>query len=75
MQQLMKILLTPVPGQIITKEEFNSAMNELLTVYNRKTENNTNLNPAQQAVAKVANLVFVSMVHDSILSKMRIIAV
>lgn len=73
LQHLMSILLNPATGSVITSLEFNSAMNELLTVYNRNTDNNPNLNPAQKEVIKVGNYVFVSMVHDAILSRMRIV--
>lgn len=73
LQHLMSILINPAPGRVITSQDFNSAMNELLTVYNRNTDNNLNLNPAQKEVMKVGNYVFVSMVHDAILSRMRIV--
>lgn len=75
MQHLMNILINPVPGQLITNHELNSAMSELLTAYNRNTDNNPCLNPSQKGAAKVANLVFVSMVHDSILSRLKIVSI
>ncbi len=74
MYRLMNVLLNPVPGQSLTIQELNSAMTELLTVYNRNTENNPNLNPAQKAVGKLANQAFVSMVYDSIVSRLRMVS-
>lgn len=74
-QRLMSILLNPVPGQMITGQELSVAMNELLNLYNRNTDDNSNLNPIQKEVAKLANYAFVSMVYDSILSRLRIVAV
>ena len=75
LQHLMNFLLNHVPGQYITGDELNSAMNDLLTMYNRNTENNPNLNPTQKSVIKAANGVFVSMVYDSIRSGLRLVAV
>lgn len=75
MQHLMSILLNPVPGQLITGQELNSAMTELLTVYNRNTENNPHLNPARKAVGKMVNHAFVSMVYESIVSQLRLVAI
>ena len=66
MYRLMNVLLNPVPGQSLTIQELNSAMTELLTVYNR--------NPAQKAVGKLANQAFVSMVYDSIVSRLRMVS-
>lgn len=75
MQRLMSVLMNPVSGQLITGQDLNAAMNELLTVYNRNTENNPNLNPAQKEVGKLVNYAFVSMVYDSIVSRLRIVAI
>ena len=74
LHKVMSILLNPVPGQLITGDELNSAMTELLNIYNRNTENNPNLNTAQKAVGKLANQAFVSMVYDSIVSRLRIVS-
>lgn len=75
MQHLMNILMNPVPGQLITGLELNSAMTELLTVFNRNTEYNPYLNPAQKAVGKMANQAFVSMVYESIVSQLRLVSI
>ena len=75
MQRVMNVLLNPVPGQLITNHDLNSAMTELLTAYNRNTDNNSNLNPVQKEAAKIANYAFVSMVHDSLLSGLNIVSV
>lgn len=72
--KVINALVNPVPGQSLTVQELNSAMTELLTVYNRNTENNPNLNPAQKAVGKLANQAFVSMVYDSIVSRLRMVS-
>lgn len=74
LHKVLGILLNPIPGQLITGDELNSAMNDLLTVYNRNTENNPNMNPAQKAVGRLANQAFVSMVYDSIVSRLRIVS-
>jgi hypothetical protein len=74
MQRVMNVLLNLAPGQLITQQDLNSAMTELLTAYNRNTDN-YNLNPIQKEAAKFANYAFVSMVHDSILSRLRIVAI
>lgn len=75
MQRVMNVLLNPMPGQLITPQDLNSAMTELLTAYNRNTDKNPNLNMVQKEAAKLANYAFVSMVHDAILSGLRIVAV
>lgn len=75
MQRVLNVLLNLVPGQLITQQDLNSAMTELLTAYNRNTDNNPNLNPIQKETAKFANYAFVSMVHDAILSRLRIVVI
>ena len=75
LQHLMNFLLKPMPGQYITEDELNSAMNDLFTIYNRNVENNQNLNPEQRTFAKAANYAFVSMVYDSIRSRLMLVAV
>lgn len=75
MQRVMSVLLNLVPRQMITLQDLNSAMTELLTAYNRNTDNNPNLNPVQKEAAKLANYAFVSMVYEAILSGLRIVAV
>lgn len=75
MQRMINVLLNPLPGQLITQQDLNSAMSELLTVFNRKTDNNPNLNPIQKGVARVANNVYVSMVYDAVRSSLRIVAI
>lgn len=75
MQRVINVLLNLVPGQLITLQDLNSAMTELFTAYNRNTDNNHNLNLVQKEAAKLANYAFVSMVHDAILSGLRIVAV
>lgn len=74
LHKVISILVNPVPGQTFTAQELNSAMIELLTVYNRNTESNPNLNPAQKTVGKLANQAFVSMVYDSIVSRLRLVS-
>lgn len=75
MQRVMNALLNPVPGQVVTQQDLNSAMTELLTALNRNTDNSPNMNPVRKGAARVANYAFVSMVHDAILSNLRIVAV
>ena len=75
MQRVMSVLLNRAPGQLITQQDLNSAMTELLTAFNRNTDNIPNLNLVQKEAAKLANYAFVSMVHDAILSGLRIVAV
>lgn len=75
MQRVMNVLLNLMPGQVITQQDLNTAMSELLTACNRKTDNNPNLNPLQKGVARAANNVYVSMVYDAIRSNLRIVAV
>lgn len=75
MQRVLNVLLNLVPGQLITQQDLNSAMTELLTAYNRNTDNNPNLNQIQKEAAKFANYAFVSMVHDAILSRLRIVVI
>ena len=75
MQRVMNVLLNRAPGQLITQQDLNSAMTELLTAFNRNTDNIPNLNLVQKEAAKLANYAFVSMVHDAILSGLRIVAV
>ena len=68
LQHLVNLLLNQTPGQIIMSNELNTAMNELLTFYNRNTDNNSNLTLEQKSVEKMMNYTFVSMVNDAILS-------
>lgn len=68
LQHLVGLLLKHTPGQIITSDELNTAMNELLTFYNRNTENKSYLTTGQKTVEKDMNYTFVSMVYDAILS-------
>lgn len=75
MQRVMNVLLNLAPGQLITQQDLNSAMTELLTAFNRNTDNIPNLNLVQKEAAKLANYAFVSMVNDAILSSLRIVAV
>ena len=63
-----------MPGRLITGDELNSAMTELLIVFTINTENNPNLNPTQIAFGKLANQAFVSMVYDSIVSRLRLVS-
>lgn len=74
-QRVINVLLNLIPGQLKTSKDLNSAMTEHLTAYNKNTDNNPNLNPAQKEYAKLANYVFVSMVHNAILLGLRIVAV
>ena len=74
LRKVISILLNPIPGHLITGDELNSSMTELLIIYNRNTENNPNLNPAQKSVGKLANQAVVSMVYDSIVSRLRIVS-
>ena len=75
LQRVMNVPLNPVPGQLIKQQDLNSAMSELLTVCNRKTDNNPDLNPDQKEVARIANNVYVSMVYDAIRSNLRLVAI
>ncbi len=50
-------------------------MNELLSALDRKVDDNLDLNELQKGVLKLANMNFVSMVYDAILSRLRIVAV
>ena len=68
LQHLVGLLLNHVPGQIITGDELNTAMSELLTFYNRNTDNKSYLTPDQKNVEKMMNYTFVSMVNDVIRS-------
>ena len=68
LQHLVDLLLNHVPGQTITDNELNTAMNELLTFYNRNTDNKSYLTPDQKNVEKMMNYTFVSMVNDVIRS-------
>lgn len=68
LQHLVGLLLNHVPGQIITGDELNTAMSELLTFYNRNTDNKSYLTPDQKNVEKMMNYTFVSMVNDAIRS-------
>ena len=54
------------PRQTITSEELNTAISELLTFYNRNTDNKSYLTPDQKNVEKMMNYTFVSMVNDAI---------
>ena len=68
LQHLVDLLLNHAPGQNITGDELNTAMNELLTFYNRNTDNKSNLTPDQKSVEKIMNYTYVSMVNNTILS-------
>ena len=68
LQHLVDLLLNHALGQTITSDELNTAMNELLTFYNRNTDNKSNLTLGQKSVEKMMNYTFVSMVNNSILS-------
>ena len=68
LQHLVDLLLNHVPGQTITDVELNTAMNELLTFYNRNTENKPNLTPSQKSFEKGINYIYVSMVDNTIRS-------
>ena len=68
LQHLVDLLLNHAPGQTITSNELNTAMNELLTFYNRNTDNKSNLKPDQKSVEKMMNYTYVSMVNNAILS-------
>ena len=68
LQHLVGLLSHHVPGHIITGDELNTAMSELLTFYNRNTDNKSYLTPDQKNVEKMMNYTFVSMVNDVIRS-------
>ena len=68
LQHLVGLLLNHVPGQVITGDELNTAMTELLTFYNENTDNKSNLTSDQKTVEKEMNRTFVSMVNDAIRS-------
>lgn len=68
LKHLVDLLLKQAPGQTITSDELNTAMNELLTFFNRNTDNNSNLTPAQKTIEKEMNYTFVSMSYNTIRS-------
>lgn len=68
LQHLVDLLLNHTPGQTITGDELNTAMNELLTFYNRNTDNKSSLTLEQKTVEKKMNYIYVSMVNNTILS-------
>ena len=68
LQHLVNLLLNHVPGQAITSDELNTAMSELLTFYNRNTDNKSNLTSEQKTTEKMMNHTYVSMVNDTLLS-------
>lgn len=68
LQHLIDLLLNHALGQTITGDEMNTAMNELLTFYNRNTDNKPNLTPSQKNIEKDLNYTYVSMVNNAILS-------
>ena len=68
LQHLVDLLLNHTPDQTITSYELNTAMSELLTFYNRNTDNKSNLTSDQKTVEKEMNRTFVSMVNDAIRS-------
>ena len=68
LRHLVDLLLNHIPGQTITDDEINTAMNELLTFYNRITDNKSSLTPVQKGNEKKMNYTFVSMVNDAIRS-------
>ena len=68
LQHLVDLLLNHASGQTITDGELNTAMNELLTFYNRNTDNKSNLTPRQKDDEKKMNYTYVSMVNNAILS-------
>lgn len=66
LQHLVDLLLNHVPGQTITSDELNTAMTELLTFYNRNTDNKSNLTPTLKTIEKEMNYTFVSMLYNAI---------
>ena len=66
LQHLVDLLLKHTHRQTITGDELNTAMSELLTFYNRNTDNKSYLTPDQKNVEKMMNYTFVSMVNDVI---------
>ena len=68
LQHLVDLLLHHEVGQTITSDELSTAMNELLTFYNRNTDNKSNLTSDQKTVEKEMNRTFVSMVNEAIRS-------
>lgn len=68
LQHLVDLLLNHVPGQAITGNKINTAMAELLTFYNKNTDNKYNLTSDQKTIEKEMNRTFVSMVNDAIRS-------
>lgn len=68
LQHLVDLLLNHVPGQTITSDELNTAMTELLTFYNRNTDNKSNLTTTLKTIEKEMNYTFVSMLYNAIRS-------
>lgn len=52
LQHLVGLLLNHVPGQVITGDELNTAMTELLTFYNENTDNKSNLTSGQKLLRR-----------------------
>ena len=68
LQHLVDLLLHHEVGQTITSDELSTAMNELLTFYNRNTDNKANMTLEQKGIEKNMNYTYVSMVNNAILS-------
>lgn len=68
LKHLVDLLLKQAPGQTITSDELNTAMTELLTFYNRNTDNKYNLTSDQKTIEKEMNYTFVSMSYNTIRS-------
>lgn len=68
LKHLVDLLLKQAPGQTITSDELNTAMTELLTFYNRNTDNKYNLTSYQKTIEKEMNYTFVSMSYNTIRS-------
>lgn len=68
LKHLVDLLLKQAPGQTITSDELNTAMKELLTFFNRNTDNKSNLTLAQKTIEKEMNYTFVSMSYNTIRS-------
>ena len=68
LKHLVDLLLKQAPGQTITSDELNTAMTELLTFYNRNTDNKYNLTSYQKTIEKEMNYTFVIMSYNTIRS-------
>lgn len=66
MQRQVELPLNHVSGQVITDDELNTAMTELLMFYIRNTDNKSNFKSVQKTIEKKINRTIVNKVNDAI---------